>query len=107
SPAPSALVHPSAARRSRRRHPTRYVERLVRWGDSDTVGDGTSMTLEQIEAPTGSADERTALALYLHIPFCTAKCGYCDFNSYEGLDHLVPDYTPALIRELELWAPAA
>ena len=47
------------------------------------------------------------LSLYLHIPFCTAKCGYCDFNSYEGLDHLVPDYTPALVRELELWAPAA
>lgn len=48
-----------------------------------------------------------SLALYLHIPFCTAKCGYCDFNSYAGLDHLVPDYTPALIQELELWAPAA
>ena len=47
------------------------------------------------------------LALYLHIPFCTAKCGYCDFNSYEGLDHLVPDYTRALAREIELWAPAA
>ena len=50
---------------------------------------------------------RPALALYLHIPFCTAKCGYCDFNSYAGLDHLVPEYTPALVRELELWAPAA
>ncbi len=50
---------------------------------------------------------RSDLALYLHIPFCTAKCGYCDFNSYAGLEHLVPDYTPALVRELELWAPAA
>ena len=48
-----------------------------------------------------------ALALYLHIPFCTAKCGYCDFNAYEGLDHLVPGYTLALRREIELWAPAA
>ena len=48
-----------------------------------------------------------ALSLYLHIPFCTAKCGYCDFNSYEGLDHLVPEYTPALVRELGLWAPTA
>ena len=48
-----------------------------------------------------------ALSLYAHIPFCTAKCGYCDFNSYEGLDHLVPEYTPALVHELELWAPAA
>ncbi len=46
------------------------------------------------------------LALYLHIPFCTAKCGYCDFNSYEQLDHLVPSYTPSLLREIELWSPA-
>ena len=51
--------------------------------------------------------DRRALALYLHIPFCTAKCGYCDFNSYEGLDHLAPDYARALVRELGLWAPAA
>jgi oxygen-independent coproporphyrinogen-3 oxidase len=49
----------------------------------------------------------TDLALYLHIPFCTSKCGYCDFNSYEGLGHMVPDYTEALIQDLELWAPAA
>ena len=48
-----------------------------------------------------------ALALYLHIPFCTTKCGYCDFNAYAGLDHLVPGYTGALLHELELWAPAA
>ena len=53
------------------------------------------------------ATSKRALALYLHIPFCTAKCGYCDFNSYAGLDHVVGDYTPALVRELELWAPAA
>ena len=47
------------------------------------------------------------LALYLHIPFCTSKCGYCDFNSYEGLDHLTEGYTDALLGELDLWAPAA
>src|SRR5690606_31865069 len=54
--------------------------------------------------PTAS---KPSLALYLHIPFCTSKCGYCDFNSYEGLEHMVPDYTPALAREMRLWAPAA
>jgi oxygen-independent coproporphyrinogen-3 oxidase len=48
-----------------------------------------------------------SLSLYLHIPFCTSKCGYCDFNSYEGLGHLAPGYTEALRREVELWAPAA
>lgn len=66
------------------------------------------MTSIEAAAQTGRSDpERQPLALYLHIPFCTAKCGYCDFNSYEGLDHLVPQYTPALVREIELWAPAA
>ncbi|TAJ18144.1 MAG: radical SAM family heme chaperone HemW [Dehalococcoidia bacterium] len=53
------------------------------------------------------AGGKPALALYLHIPFCSSKCGYCDFNSYEGLEHLVPEYTPALINELRLWSPAA
>jgi oxygen-independent coproporphyrinogen-3 oxidase len=59
------------------------------------------------ELVNASNPTKPALALYLHIPFCTAKCGYCDFNSYAHLDHLVPEYTPALIRELGLWAPAA
>jgi oxygen-independent coproporphyrinogen-3 oxidase len=43
------------------------------------------------------------IGLYIHIPFCTAKCGYCDFNSYAGHDHLVPSYTDALIKEASLW----
>jgi len=46
------------------------------------------------------------LSLYVHIPFCTAKCGYCDFNSYAGHEHLVPSYTEALVREARLWRSA-
>lgn len=65
------------------------------------------MTTPSVATPTIPAAERPPLALYLHIPFCTSKCGYCDFNSYEGLEHMVPDYTPALVREMQLWAPAA
>jgi oxygen-independent coproporphyrinogen-3 oxidase len=38
--------------------------------------------------------------LYLHIPFCKHKCGYCDFNAYAGMDRLIPDYVDALEREL-------
>jgi oxygen-independent coproporphyrinogen-3 oxidase len=42
-----------------------------------------------------------AVGLYLHVPFCTAKCHYCDFNSYAGLDGLVPAYVEALWREID------
>lgn len=46
------------------------------------------------------------LALYVHIPFCTAKCGYCDFNSYAGQEHLIPTYSQALVHEAKLWRSA-
>jgi oxygen-independent coproporphyrinogen-3 oxidase len=42
------------------------------------------------------------LAVYVHIPFCTVKCGYCDFNAYAGLSHLKDDYAAAMVREVEL-----
>ena len=40
-----------------------------------------------------------ALGLYLHIPYCLAKCHYCDFYSTGG-SRSVPDaYIDALLRE--------
>jgi oxygen-independent coproporphyrinogen-3 oxidase len=38
--------------------------------------------------------------LYVHIPFCRHKCGYCDFNAYAGMDRLIPDYVDAMEKEL-------
>jgi oxygen-independent coproporphyrinogen-3 oxidase len=40
------------------------------------------------------------------MPFCTAKCGYCDFNSYAGHDHLIPSYTQTLLKDAALWRGA-
>ncbi len=44
------------------------------------------------------------LGLYIHIPFCKAKCYYCSFNSYHGLESLIPEYVSALLTEMERWS---
>lgn len=43
--------------------------------------------------------------LYLHIPFCTAKCGYCDFCSYPDCSSETKEaYLQALVREAGIYA---
>src|SRR5918998_1829164 len=46
------------------------------------------------------------LSIYLHVPFCTTRCGYCDFNTYTAAE-LGPgasrtDYVDTAIAELDL-----
>lgn len=41
-------------------------------------------------------------ALYVHIPFCIAKCAYCDFNSYPIRGQDTRTYVEALIEEMRL-----
>ncbi len=38
--------------------------------------------------------------VYLHIPFCSARCTYCDFNTYVGLEALFAPYVRALLAEI-------
>ncbi|MGY4720128.1 radical SAM family heme chaperone HemW [Naumannella huperziae] len=49
-----------------------------------------------------------AFGIYLHVPFCATRCGYCDFNTYTAAE-LGPganraDYIDAAIAELDLAA---
>ena len=44
------------------------------------------------------------LSIYIHIPFCTVRCGYCAFNTYTDLEHLIPEYVDALCSELSFAA---
>ena len=46
-------------------------------------------------------------SLYFHIPFCTHRCAYCDFNTYAGQESLIPAYVEALCREIEMVAASA
>jgi oxygen-independent coproporphyrinogen-3 oxidase len=38
----------------------------------------------------------------VHVPFCAHKCGYCDFASLAGMDHLADRYLAALGREMAM-----
>ncbi|HAV75876.1 MAG TPA: coproporphyrinogen III oxidase [Anaerolineae bacterium] len=40
-------------------------------------------------------------SLYFHIPFCTHRCAYCDFNTYANQEDSIPAYVDALTREID------
>lgn len=46
-------------------------------------------------------------SLYFHIPFCTHRCAYCDFNTYAGQESMIPVYVQALCREIEIVSRSA
>ena len=50
---------------------------------------------------------KPALGLYIHIPFCKAKCAYCDFYSLAHSEEKMDTYMAALLRHLEEVAPRA
>jgi putative oxygen-independent coproporphyrinogen III oxidase len=53
-----------------------------------------------------SGGPSASAGIYVHVPFCLTRCGYCDFNAYAGLGHLAPRYAEALKQEASLAAPA-
>jgi len=47
------------------------------------------------------------LGLYLHIPFCHARCGYCDFVTFTGKEDRIDNYVSDLCREIALYGQGA
>lgn len=56
--------------------------------------------------PAPTADQPTEIAaLYIHVPFCSSKCHYCDFYSVAGKLDQIDGYLAALEREIQLSLP--
>ncbi len=71
----------------------------------------TAVLTEQESAPhtrLRGAGRPPIASVYVHFPWCLAKCPYCDFVSYaaprESIDH--EGYADAVVRELTLRAPS-
>jgi putative oxygen-independent coproporphyrinogen III oxidase len=67
------------------------------------------MTLSQapVELPPMQRSPRATFGIYVHVPFCVTRCGYCDFNTYTPaeLGGVNPDtWLQVLGTELELAA---
>lgn len=58
--------------------------------------------MSEIRNGTGDTD----FGIYLHIPFCAAKCRYCDFLSAPASEETKEDYVRVLLQEIKEKAPA-
>ena len=59
--------------------------------------------------PDGSLPEqalarlgRQPFGVYVHVPFCVTRCGYCDFNTYTDLGGLQATYADTAVAEVRM-----
>jgi len=63
----------------------------------------SSLIADCLRKEWAKADE---LSLYVHIPFCTARCKFCEYTVLpEWSDTVETEYADLLLREIEMYGP--
>lgn len=68
---------------------------------------GTSRPFLGSSPPPGDAAAAPVRSLYVHVPFCSHKCHYCDFYSIVDTRDRQEAFTERLVRELRAISPRA
>src|SRR5581483_5773079 len=95
-------------RRARRRERRRHL--LVRVHVLPRLRRGHGLRLPELQRRARRAPAEVGLVtgsrhLYVHLPFCAHRCGYCDFVTVVGRESQHAAYVDALLGELELERP--
>jgi len=88
----------------KRSGPSTAESRLTSRATSCTVNLNTASELarpNEAQYLTLNTQHLQPLAVYVHIPFCPSKCGYCDFNSYAMSGSIIERTVDATIAEIE------
>ena len=59
---------------------------------------------KEIDTNSIKKDKIKKKGIYIHIPFCKQKCGYCDFHSFAKIENLKDEYVEALCNEITEFA---
>jgi len=70
-----------------------------------SIGSSRAVFLPEPTSSLGDSDDPKPRSLYIHIPFCTHKCHYCDFYSIVDTRDRQEAFVSRLVRELEAQAP--
>ena len=90
----------------RRHHPQAEAAREAEGGqEADEAGRrrrGAAGGVPRRAQPRGREAVSGARHLYVHLPFCVHRCGYCDFVTVVGRGESHAPYVDALLEELRL-----
>lgn len=69
------------------------------------IRDNRDFSKDKEAKPSGPAHWRAGFGVYIHWPFCAAKCPYCDFNSHVAQGAIdQARFKAAYLAEIDHWA---